>query len=274
MAAFRFHPSLPVRSKRLSFYHPKRRGRACRLCTTFTRNVVCQQSPLPRKCNSIVRSRTFQGLMFARFIVGPSQQPRSQNGWWWLGPSVFISSLPKTSVFMVGRVLNADFFFFRRLTVLILSPIVETFVASSVSSITFPLSVLFFKFYNDFTTNDSTLSIVYLKKKKVEIIRAYEIQFRDNIDNIGKLAVQSNASKWLLKRSRLEYSRGEEGHNSRTRPEQERAAELLFNRRPRVLSLLDHNRGERKKGGRRQRRGVSSEIALARERITGGRKRN
>lgn len=46
----------PVRSKRLSFYHPKRRGRECRLCTTFTRNVVCQQSPSPLCRENVIPS--------------------------------------------------------------------------------------------------------------------------------------------------------------------------------------------------------------------------
>lgn len=164
-------------------------------------------SPLPRKCNSIVRSRTFQDLMFARFIVGPSQQPRSQKGWWWLGLPVFISSHPQ-NVCVYGResVKRRFFFFFDGSPCWHCLPLSRALccfcfrVVHDISSSLF----FFFKFYTTIT-NDSTLSIVYFKKKE-EIIRVYDI--RDNIDNIGKLAVRSNASKWLLERSRLEYSRG------------------------------------------------------------------
>lgn len=131
-------------------------------------------SPLPRKCNSIVRSRTFQGLMFARFIVGPSQQPRSQKGWWWLGLPVFISSHPQ-NICVYGResVKRRFFFFSTAHRVDTVSHCREPFVASaSVSSMTFlPLYSFFLNFTQRSRTTPRSPSFILKKGRNNSRVR-------------------------------------------------------------------------------------------------------
>lgn len=101
----------PRSFERLSFYHPKKRVEGdYRLCITFTHNAVCQQpSPPPLRENVISSySRTFRGLMFARFIGRAS----ITKG---MARSVLFFHFVPTSVFMVGErsesVKRWDYFF-------------------------------------------------------------------------------------------------------------------------------------------------------------------
>lgn len=94
LAAFRLDsPSPPLARSNVCRFTTRKRGRwgDRGLCITFTHNVVCQQPSLPRENVIPSRSRTFRGLMFARFIGRATALPRSQRGW--LGLFSFFFSL-------------------------------------------------------------------------------------------------------------------------------------------------------------------------------------
>lgn len=120
LAAFRLgSPSPPLARSNVCRFTTRKRGRwgDRGLCITFTHNVVCQQPSLPRENVIPSRSRTFRGLMFARFIGRATHRTASITKG--MARSVFffffLFTFFDVCVYDRGRALNGDSFFFRRL---------------------------------------------------------------------------------------------------------------------------------------------------------------
>lgn len=117
LAAFRLDsPSPPLARSNVCRFTTRKRGRwgDRGLCITFTHNVVCQQPSLPRENVIPSRSRTFRGLMFARFIGRATHRTVSITKG--MARSVFffffLFTFFDVCVYDRGRALNGDSFFF------------------------------------------------------------------------------------------------------------------------------------------------------------------